>query len=68
MTELSSGKLIVAGVVFLPTTSAVFWTVIAFLNRDDPFAAILFAVTSGALAVALGLFTSGVLILRRKRG
>jgi hypothetical protein len=61
-------KLVVAGVVALPAISTVFWLGFLFWIPDptDRFLPILFAVASAALAVALGLFTSGILFLKRK--
>jgi hypothetical protein len=61
-------KLIVAGVVFLPASSAAFWTVLILWYRPDVSGlAIFLAVASAAVAVTAGLVTSGILLLRRKR-
>jgi hypothetical protein len=60
-------KLVVAGVVFLPAVSAVFFGLIPLWDHDDAFQAMLLALASAAVAVALGLLTSGILLLRRNR-
>lgn len=66
---MSRGEiLIVAGVVFLPTALAVaLWIWAAFGQTNDQGASgLILGSISAAVAIAIGLLTSGILIYRRR--
>lgn len=59
-------KLIVLGVITVPTAGAIFFGIITLLNRNEEGAdwglPLFFALTCLAIAVAAGLITTGVLL------
>ena len=67
---MSRGEiLIVAGVVTIPTATAVVGLVLIYSAKSENLApGVALVVVGAVVALALGLLTSGILLLRRNRG
>jgi hypothetical protein len=59
-------KLIIAGVVTVPVVSAVFFGALVAMGVSDPGLALFFCFVSATVAVAVGWFTTGILMRKNR--